>query len=66
MNPVVIFLVPMDVTSRDFAAAFQEIHGSKIISEAAKAKTAAEPAKIIDNDQMPLWTWFVSGPRPPV
>jgi hypothetical protein len=58
MNQVVIFFVPTGAAQRDFETALREHFESLQIGE-APPQAKADRAPITDNDQMPLWTWFV-------
>jgi hypothetical protein len=58
MNQVVIIFVPTDAPQRDFEAALREHFGSVPAGETPPQSTA-DQVRISDNDQMPLWTWFI-------
>jgi len=58
MNPVVIFFVPVDATQHNLEAALREHSAQMQVGEITpQANTAC--VDITDNDQSPLWTWFV-------
>jgi hypothetical protein len=58
MNQVVIIFVPTGAPQRDFEAALRERIGSVQLGE-TPPQSKADLVKITDNDQMPLWTWFI-------
>ena len=59
MNRMVIIFVPAGMGQRDFDAALHERLGSVPADETSR-QTKEVQDKISDNDQMPLWTWFIS------
>jgi hypothetical protein len=61
MNQVVIMFVPTGAPQRDFEAALREHIGSVQVGE-TPPQSNADPVKITDNVQMPLWTWFIPNP----
>ena len=58
MNQVAIFFVPTGAKQRDFETALREHFDSLQMDEAPPQEKADRPA-VTDNDQMPLWTWFI-------
>ncbi len=62
MNQVVIFVVPAGAAQGDFELALREAFGQLEISEATGRQ--ADHTTITDNDQLPLWTWFIPNPCP--
>jgi len=61
MNQVVIFFVPVNATRHDLEAALREHFAQLQIGETTlQAKNAG--VEITDNDQLPLWTWFIPNP----
>jgi len=62
MNQMVIFFVPINATQHDFESAIRECSAIFQIGEAAPPTTTARP-EIADNDEWPLWTWFLPKPR---
>jgi len=58
MNQVAIFFVPTGAKQRDFEDALREHFESLQIDE-APSQAKADRAAVTDNDQMPLWTWFI-------
>jgi len=63
MNSIAIFLVPANATKRDFETALHEhLESLQIDKTPSQAKT--DRAAVTDNDQMPLWTWFIPNSCP--
>jgi hypothetical protein len=60
MNQVAIIFVPAGATPRDYEAALREHFGSVSVGE---PPPQAKSDQITDNDQMPLWTWFIPNSR---
>jgi len=58
MNQVAIFFVPTGATQRDFETALRE-HFASLQMDEVLPQAKADRAPITDNDQMPLWTWFI-------
>ena len=58
MNQVVIIFVPTNAPQRDFETALHEHFGSVQAGETPHP-TKADQVKISDNDQLPLWKWFI-------
>ena len=59
MNQVVIIFVPAGAVPRDFEVALCE-HLRWVPAGETPTQTREVQDKITDNDQMPLWTWFIS------
>jgi hypothetical protein len=62
MNPMVIFFVPVNTTQHDFESAVRECFATFQIGEGAPPTKPARP-EIADNDELPLWTWFLPNRR---
>jgi hypothetical protein len=62
MNQMVIFFVPMNAMQHDFESAVRECFATFPIGEAAP-QTKTAPPEIADNDEFPLWTWFLPNLR---
>ncbi len=63
MNHVAIFFVPVNATQPDLEAALHE-HLASLPSGETAQQSKPGRAAITDNDQWPLWTWFVPNPYP--
>ena len=61
MNHVVIFFVPTGTKQHDFETALRE-HFDSLQMDEAPAQAKTDCTTVTDNDQMPLWTWFVPNP----
>jgi len=57
-NQIAIFLLPAGATQRDFETALRA-RLETVHKDETPSQTKAKPVAITDNDQMPLWTWFV-------
>lgn len=60
MNQIIIFFVPAGAAQRHFEDALREQFTS-LQSERLSEKKAAHCSDA-DNDQFPLWTWFLPNP----
>jgi len=58
MNQVAIFLVPAGAKQSDFETAMRE-HFESVQIDQVPSQAKADRTEVTDNDQMPLWTWFV-------
>jgi hypothetical protein len=63
VNRVVIFFVPTRASQRDFEVALREHFASLQIDE-TPPQAQADRAEVTDNDQLPLWTWFIPNSCP--
>lgn len=60
MNHAAIIFVPAGATPREFEVALREHFRSVSVGE---PPPQIKSDQITDNDQLPLWTWFVPDSR---
>ena len=60
MNSVVLVFMPSSGTQDK--SAIRKCIESLVCGETAQTQVRVKPATVTDNDQMPLWTWFVAEP----
>jgi len=58
INQVVIIFVPAGAAQREIAAALREHAGARPAGE-PPPQAGIDQTKLTDNDQLPLWTWFL-------
>lgn len=63
MDSVVLIFMPSSGARDEFDSAIRKCIESAASGKMAQTQVPAKPVEVTDNDQMPLWTWFVSGPR---
>lgn len=62
MNQIVICFVPVNATQQNFESALRERVEAATTREAAPQQQT-ERAGFADNDELPLWMWFLPGAR---